>query len=117
MEKRRITRRKFVRDSALVTAGVAASVGARGAELPDTKSIRSYNEKMQYRPLGKTGVWVSAVCLGGHWKRVNLVVPDLFKGRGWLSADLNSKGFEKNRYDIVTQCIERGINYIDACTM
>jgi len=29
---------------------------------------------------------------------------------------LDSKEFEKNRYDVVTRCIERGINYIDACT-
>jgi aryl-alcohol dehydrogenase-like predicted oxidoreductase len=59
---------------------------------------------------------VSAVCLGGHWKRVNTVVPGLFEGRGWLSAKLDSPEFEKNRYDVVTQCMERGINYIDACT-
>ncbi|MFH1919701.1 MAG: aldo/keto reductase, partial [Planctomycetota bacterium] len=59
---------------------------------------------------------VSAVCLGGHWKRVNTVVPELFQGRSWLSANLESPEFEKNRYDVVTQCIERGINYIDACT-
>jgi aryl-alcohol dehydrogenase-like predicted oxidoreductase len=71
---------------------------------------------MEYRPLGKTGLWVSAVCLGGHWKRVDKMVPNLFKGRGWLSADLNNEGFIKNRRDVVTRCIESGINYIDACT-
>jgi aryl-alcohol dehydrogenase-like predicted oxidoreductase len=56
------------------------------------------------------------VCLGGHWKRVNLVVPGVYKGDSWLSANLNDAGFQKNRYDVVTRCIERGINYIDACT-
>ena len=29
---------------------------------------------MEYRRLGKTGLWVSAVCLGGHWKRVDKVI-------------------------------------------
>jgi aryl-alcohol dehydrogenase-like predicted oxidoreductase len=33
-----------------------------------------------------------------------------------LSADLDDTGFQQNRYDVVTRCIERGINYIDACT-
>jgi aryl-alcohol dehydrogenase-like predicted oxidoreductase len=56
------------------------------------------------------------VCLGGHWKRVNAVVPEVFKGDSWLSAKLDLPEFEKNRTDVVTRCIERGINYIDACT-
>jgi hypothetical protein len=54
---------------------------------------------MEYRRLGKTGLWVSAVCLGGHWKRVNVMNQD----------------FAKNRSDVVSRCIEVGINYIDAC--
>jgi aryl-alcohol dehydrogenase-like predicted oxidoreductase len=45
------------------------------------------------------------------------MVPGVFKGRGWLSADLDDSGFVKNRRDVVTRCIERGINYIDACTV
>jgi aryl-alcohol dehydrogenase-like predicted oxidoreductase len=36
-------------------------------------------------------------------------------GQGWLTADLDDPGFQKNRYDTVTRCIEVGINYIDAC--
>jgi aryl-alcohol dehydrogenase-like predicted oxidoreductase len=72
---------------------------------------------MEYRRLGKTGLWISAVCLGGHWKRVDKMVPGVFKGGGWLSADLNSDGFKKNRRDVVSRCIEHGINYIDACTL
>ena len=76
----------------------------------------SYNADMEYRRCGKTGWMVSAVCLGGHWKRVNRMVPGVFQGNSWLSANLNDAGFQKNRYDVVTRCIERGINYIDACT-
>ena len=34
----------------------------------DTSKIRNYNEQMEYRRCGKTGLMVSAVALGGHWK-------------------------------------------------
>jgi predicted aldo/keto reductase-like oxidoreductase len=44
------------------------------------------------------------------------MVPGVFKGKGWLSANLGSDSFKKNRRDVVTRCIESGINYIDACT-
>jgi len=119
----KVTRREFVRDGAVAAAGIAAGLSASRtvyAGNPTNKKtdgILNYNEQMEYRRAGKTDWMVSAVCLGGHWKRVNTVVPGLFEGRSWLSAKLDNKEFEKNRYDIVTQCIERGINYIDACTM
>jgi predicted aldo/keto reductase-like oxidoreductase len=45
------------------------------------------------------------------------MVPGVFKSRSWLSADLNSPGFQKNRHDVVSKCIEMGINWIDACTI
>ena len=56
---------------------------------------------MEYRILGKTGLSISAVALGGHWKKV----PYRF----------GTEGFKKNRYDVVGACIDCGINYIDAC--
>jgi aryl-alcohol dehydrogenase-like predicted oxidoreductase len=108
-------RRDFVAGAATVAGGLMTRPLQAAAQV-NRKQILNYNENMEYRRLGKTGLMVSAVCLGGHWKRVDKVVPGLFKGGGWLSADLESKDFEKNRYDVVTQCIERGINYIDACT-
>ena len=116
-----LTRREFMRDGAVVAAGVAVGLGAMGSQSANAgaamRRTRSYNSDMEYRPLGKTGLWISAVCLGGHWKRIDKMVPGVFKGGGWLSADLNDPGFKKNRRDVVTRCIESGINYIDACTM
>ncbi|HUS73674.1 MAG TPA: aldo/keto reductase [Sedimentisphaerales bacterium] len=116
-----LTRRDFIRDGAIAAAGLA--VGASGSQIARAgeagavvRKTRSYNPEMEYRRLGKTGLWVSAACLGGHWKRIDMMVPGVFKGSGWLSADLDSDGFKKNRRDVVTRCIESGINYIDACT-
>jgi aryl-alcohol dehydrogenase-like predicted oxidoreductase len=123
MAENRVSRRDFVKAGAATAAGMAAGItpnhivraGNPGNEKTD--GILNYNEQMEYRRGGKTELMFSAVCLGGHWKRVDKVVPDLFQGKGWLSADLESEEFEKNRYNVVTRCIERGINYIDACTM
>jgi aryl-alcohol dehydrogenase-like predicted oxidoreductase len=120
-----VTRRKFMRDGAIAAAGLTVGLGAAGCQSTQkgetcdklaAEKTRSYNPEMEYRPLGKTGLWVSAVCLGGHWKRVNTMVPGIFEGGNWLGADLNDPRFQKNRSDVVTRCIERGINHIDACT-
>jgi len=122
MADRRVTRREFVRESAVGAAALAAGVSAGNivsvgnAAEADTSKILNYNPDMEYRRCGKTDWMVSSVCLGGHWKRVNLMVPGLFQGASWLSANVNNPDFQKNRYDVVTRCIERGINYIDACT-
>lgn len=115
-----LTRREFMRDGAMAAAGLAVGLGAAGsknvyAETTKRKT-RSYNPEMEYRRLGKTGLWVSAVCLGGHWKRVDKMVPGVFENKRWLSAKLDLDGFIKNRRDVVTRCMEVGINYIDACT-
>jgi len=120
-KKAGLTRRELMRDGAVVAAGMAVGLGAAGCETTrvgkSAKKTRSYNPEMKYRPLGKTGLWISQVCLGGHWKRVDKMVPGVFKSESWLSADLNSEGFRKNRRDVVSQCIERGMNYIDACAL
>ncbi len=118
MAKDSVTRRDFVKATA-VAAGAAAGLSAADqAAKPDAAKIVNYNEKMEYRQLGKTGLMISAVCLGGHWKRIETMTPDALKqGGGWLGADINNPHFQKNRYDVVTRCIECGINHIDACTI
>ncbi|MFO8013138.1 MAG: aldo/keto reductase [Phycisphaerae bacterium] len=95
MSDSKLTRRQFHRAAA--AAGVAATAAA--ARAADTSKILGHNPDMVYRRLGKTDLMVSAVCLGGHWKRVNVMDQD----------------FDKNRRDVVTRCLERGINYVDAC--
>ncbi|KPL10416.1 hypothetical protein AMJ85_05845 [candidate division BRC1 bacterium SM23_51] len=104
MADRKLTRRDFVRDSAVVAGSVAA--GACGPAKPGQTtpparpaSILNYNENMEYRRLGKTNLMVSAVCLGGHWKRINVMEQD----------------FDQNRREVVSRCIDVGMNYIDAC--
>jgi len=129
MKNDKVSRRGFMRDSTIAAAGLAVGLDAvggqsaraggtrKGGDAAAIKKTRSYNPEMEYRRLGKTGLWISAVCLGGHWKRIDKMVPGVFRGtKSWLYADLNSAGFRKNRYDVVSRCIEYGINYIDACT-
>jgi aryl-alcohol dehydrogenase-like predicted oxidoreductase len=113
----KISRRAFVRDGTAAAAGIAAGVAAAQSLAADTSKIVNYRETMEYRPLGKTGIMVSAVAMGGHWKRIDKMVPGVFKGRGWLSADLDDPGFQKNRADVVSRLIDAGINWIDACTI
>jgi len=116
----RLTRRQFVRDSAAAAAGLSAGIGAAGIvragnpEGADTATILNYNPDMEYRRCGRTGLMVSAVCLGGHWKRIDRMIGGE-QVPGWMTMRIGREEFQKNRHDVVTRCIERGINYVDAC--
>ena len=90
------TRREFL--SNVVGAG---TLGAAGAA-PDPRKTRSYNPDMEYRRLGRTNLMISAVSLGGHWKRI--------------PYKPGTEEFKKNRRDVVYACLEHGINYVDACS-
>ena len=98
----KMTRREFMRETAaaaaVVTAGLAGAKQAEGAKQSAGK-ILNYNSEMEYRRCGRTGLMVSAVCLGGHWKRVNVMNQDLVQ----------------NRSEVISRLIDVGINYIDAC--
>jgi predicted aldo/keto reductase-like oxidoreductase len=116
----RLTRRQFVRDSALTAAAMAAGLAATKTVLAgnptseDTSKILSYSEQMEYRRCGRTGMMVSAVALGGHWKRVVKVIGGT-EPEGWMTQDIAREDFQKNRREVVSRCIDRGINYVDAC--
>jgi predicted aldo/keto reductase-like oxidoreductase len=129
----KLTRRQFMRDSAAAAAALATGLTAAGkvhaadppprlasadTEARTTKSstgkILNYNPDMEYRRCGKTGLMVSAVALGGHWKRLVKIIGGR-EAEGWMTEDINGRDFQKNRYEVVTRCIERGINYVDAC--
>ncbi|OHB67456.1 MAG: hypothetical protein A2Y76_14620 [Planctomycetes bacterium RBG_13_60_9] len=114
-----LSRREFMKDGAATAAGLAVGLGAianQQAHAAEVAKTRSYNPQMEYHRLGKTGLWVSAVCMGGHWKRIEKMVPSALPGDNWLAASLDNEGFKQNRRDVVTRCMESGINYIDACT-
>ncbi len=101
MENKEVSRREFMRDGAIVAAGVAVGLNvmsnqtviAAGPGAVNTSKIVNYNQNMEYRRQGKTNLMVSAVCLGGH-----------------------SGSDDKERREIVSRSIDAGINYIDACT-
>lgn len=98
MAEDRVTRREFMRDGATAAAGMSVALSAANAASSTTgpaagSKILNRNENMEYRRLGKTDLMVSAVCLGGH-----------------------SGSNEKERHDVVSRCIESGVNYIDACS-
>lgn len=115
----RITRRQFMRNSAVTaTALVAGFVGTEivraGAANVDIRKILNYNPQMEYRRLGRTNLMISAASLGGHWKRIVKVVGGE-EPAGWMTMDIDNPAFQKNRLEVVNRCIDRGINYVDAC--
>jgi len=93
------SRREFLGATAAAGATAMTQVAPR---LPDAGKTRSYNPDMEYRRLGRTGIMISAVSMGGHWKKVP------FKQ--------GTEDFKKNRREVIYACLEHGINYIDACS-
>lgn len=105
-----LKRRDFV--AGCLAAGARTAAGA-------TSGILNYNPNMEYRRLGKTGLMVSAVCLGGHWKRAGVMIHPAFQGNGYADEDLlnlKNPAFIANRRAVVDRSIEVGINYVDACS-
>ena len=118
-----LTRREFMRDSALVSAGLASGMvpmaveKLSAAQLAEVRRTRSYNPQMEYRRLGKTGLWISAVSLGGHWKRIDRVIGSVddfasCENMGSPSRE-DMAAFDRNRHDVISRCIEVGINLVD----
>jgi aryl-alcohol dehydrogenase-like predicted oxidoreductase len=116
----KLTRREFVRTGAVAAAAMASGLVPTRTVYPgnptgeDTSGILNYNPDMEYRRCGKTGLMVSAVCLGGHWKRVVNVIGG-GESPGWMTMGIDRPEFQKNRADVLSRAIERGLNYVDAC--
>jgi predicted aldo/keto reductase-like oxidoreductase len=118
MDKHKITRRNFLRNTSLAAAGsIAGAVAGQGctsgmaSSSADTSKIVNYNEQMGYRRLGKTKLMVSEVSLGGHWKNREA-------GRYWgkFANDEVPPDVAKNRTEVISACIDVGINYLDITT-
>ncbi len=97
MKENELSRRTFIRNTSLIAAGTMAGALAgngqasgKNTEPADTSKILNYNPKMGYRRLGKTGLMISEVSLGGH---------------GSLGLD--------NRIEVLERAAELGMNYLD----
>jgi aryl-alcohol dehydrogenase-like predicted oxidoreductase len=120
MADMRVTRRGFVKTGVVAATAVSVGFPATSSFSMDTvteevKSTRSFNPQMEYRRLGKTGLWVSAVCMGGHWKRIDKMIGSAAEINPYEGPDKQDDiaAFMKNRSEVVDRCIEMGINCID----
>ena len=96
-DKDQISRRTFLHKTSMITAAAAAGAlaansGAAGKD--DPPKILSYSPKMGYRRLGKTGLMISEVSLGGH-------------------GGFYTEGGIENRRDVLDRATELGLNYVD----
>jgi len=115
MKNDKLSRRDFMRNTSLVAAGTIAGAlaneGQAASKFVHTSKILNFHPKMTYRRLGKTNLMVSEVSLGGHWKNRNA-------GRYWdsFANEEVPDDVAKNRTDVVSACIDSGINYLDITT-
>lgn len=121
MNKDKLSRRTFIRNTSITTAGAIAaslahkansSVGPSDKKRIDTSKILNYNPKMGYRRLGKTNLIISEVSLGGHWR-----APWRDRSGGWWWGKFSNEevpgDVAKNRTEVVSKAIDCGVNYLD----
>lgn len=111
------SRRTFIRNAPIAAGAIAGALSGKGCtsekvcKPADTSKILNYNPKMGYRRLGRTGLMISEVGLGGHWK-------DRAGDRYWdeFANDEVPADVAKNRIEVISACIDAGINYLDIGT-
>ena len=116
MKREEVSRRGFLRESTTLAAGVVTGVvlsegyaRQECANSPDGGTpITNENPRMKYRRLGRTGLMISEIVLGGHFS----------DPQGALSWDRFTTGevpphVTSNRMEVVSRCIDCGINYLD----
>jgi len=121
MNKDKLSRRTFIRDTsvmsaatiaAALTARTHAAAGPSDRDKTDTSRILNYNPDMGYRRLGKTGLVISEISLGGHWR-----APWRDRSGGWWWGKFASEqvpdDVAKNRTEVVSRAIDAGMNYLD----
>jgi len=106
----RVTRRQFHKAGSLAVAGVmtgatgkAGAVESRPESTIDPQKVLGYNEKMGYRRLGKTDLWVSEISLGGH-------CPLIPQNSNSLK---NPQDVVENRKKVLARAHELGVNFVD----
>jgi predicted aldo/keto reductase-like oxidoreductase len=121
VNKDKLSRRDFIRNTSITTAGAIAaslahqanaSAGSGDKNKIDVSKILNYNPKMGYRRLGKTNLMISEVSLGGHWR-----APWRDRSGGWWWGKFSNEevpdDVAKNRTEVVSRAIDCGINYLD----
>ena len=95
------TRREFLKATSAAVAGAALTGSATGATTKPagTSKILNHNRKMGYRRLGKTGILISEISLGGHG------APS--------GKPAGSQEVVDNRRRVLEKAAELGMNYVD----
>lgn len=116
MDTSKLTRRDFLARTAKTAAVVAAGAAIwpevlHAAEAMDPADVLNHESGMRYRRLGKTGIWLSEISLGGHWRTRE-------GARYWgdFPGDIPPADVQRDREDVVGRAIDLGVNYVDITT-